>query len=153
VRFKSATIPPFAKLRFAVLIHFHDISTYDTHSQFPCANKSRYLTFSRLQNLIQWQCDTIKLDTPMQILYNACKNTSCKILHATHAKQGPTKTEQSRRNCEIKQQFFMDSYFYFVTGKTKINFIVAPQQIIKKIKVRGLHITYENCQALQYSRH
>jgi hypothetical protein len=54
----------------------------------------------------------------MQILYNACKNTSCKILHAKHAKQGATKTEQSRRNCEIKQQLFMGSYcLFFVTEK------------------------------------
>jgi hypothetical protein len=57
----------------------------------------------------------------MQILYNACKNTSCKILHATHAKQGATKTEQSRRNCEIKQQFLWTVTFIFVTEKQQKN--------------------------------
>ncbi len=35
----------------------------------------------------------------------------------------------------------MDSYFYFVTV-TKINFKVAPQQIIKKNKGQGFYIFY-----------
>ncbi len=30
---------------------------------------------------------------------------------------------------------------------------MAPQQIIKKIKVRGYILHTDNCQALQYSRH
>jgi hypothetical protein len=54
----------------------------------------------------------------MKILYNACKNPSCKIIHATHAKQGATKAEQSRRNCEMKQQFY-GQLLYFVTEKHK----------------------------------
>jgi hypothetical protein len=83
-----------------------------------------------------WHC---KLDTPMQILYNACKNTSCKILHATHAKQGATKTEQSRRNCEIKQQFLW-TVTLFCNWKTKINFYGGATTNYKKIKVRGFYI-------------
>jgi hypothetical protein len=55
----------------------------------------------------------------MQILYNACKQISCKILHATHAKLGATKMEQSRGKLRNKTTVFMDSYFYFVTGKTQ----------------------------------
>jgi hypothetical protein len=43
----------------------------------------------------------------------------------------------------MKQQLYGQLLLFFVTGKTqKINFMVAPQQIIKKIKVRGLHILH-----------
>jgi hypothetical protein len=94
--------------RKALIRGFITLSRYfhiHPHSQPPCAKKSRYLTFARLQNLIQRQCDTVNLTPPCKILYYACKDTSCKIIHATHAKQGATKTEQSRRNCKIKQQF------------------------------------------------
>jgi hypothetical protein len=79
----------------------------------------------------------------MQILYTSCKKTSCKILHATHAKQGATKTEQSRRNCEIKQQFFFfGQLLYFVTGKTKINFYGGATTKYKKNKGQGFYIFY-----------
>ncbi len=36
-----------------------------------------------------------------------------------HAKQGATKTEQSRRKLRNETTVFMGSYFYFVTGKNK----------------------------------
>ncbi len=51
-------------------------------------------------------------------------------------------------NCEMKQQFYGQLLLFFATGKnTKINFRVAPQQNIKKINVRGLHILHiKNCQ-------
>jgi hypothetical protein len=32
------------------------------------------------------------------------QNTSCKIIHATRAKQGATKLNKADENCEIKQQ-------------------------------------------------
>ncbi len=83
------------------------------------------------------------------------QNTSCKIIHVTHAKLGATKAKQSRRNCEIKQMLY-EQLLYFVTEKHKINFMVAPQQIIKKKKRSGvLHILHrkKNCQFLQYGRH
>jgi hypothetical protein len=64
------------------------------------------------------------------------QDTSCKIIHATHAKLGATKAKQSRRNCEIKQRLY-EQLLYFVTEKHKIYFMVAPQQIIKKNRVRG----------------
>ncbi len=86
------------------------------------------------------------------------QNTSCKIIHATHAKLGATKAKQSRRNCEIKQMLY-EQLLYFVTEKHKINFMVAPQQIIKtkkKTQRSGvLHILHrkKNCQFLQYGRH
>jgi len=48
------------------------------------------------------------------------QNTSCKTIHATHAKQGATKIEQSRRNCEIKQLFFIKQLLFIqVTEKHK----------------------------------
>jgi hypothetical protein len=74
----------------------------------------------------------------MQILYNACKNTSCKILHATHAKQGATKTNKADENCEIKQQFLWAVTFIFVTENRKnIYFYGGATTNYKKIKVRG----------------
>ncbi len=87
----------------------------------------------------------------MQILYNACKHSSCKIIHATHAKQDATKTEQSRRNCEMKQQFY-EQLLLFGNWKTKINFYGgATTNYNKKIKVRGSYIFYiETVKFLQY---
>ncbi len=105
VRFKSATIPPFAKLQSAVLIHFQNISIYNTYSQIPCANKSLYLTFPRLQNLIQRQCDTVNLTPPCKYFI-----THAKILHAKYFMQrmqnkAQQKLNKADENCEIKQQF------------------------------------------------
>ncbi len=122
MRFKSATIPHFAKLRSAVLIHFQDISPYDTHSQFPCANKSQYLTFSRLQNLIQWQCDTVNLTPPCKYFI-----THAKILHAKYFMQrmqnkAHQKLNKADENCEMKQQFFYGQLLlFFVTEKQQKN--------------------------------
>jgi hypothetical protein len=69
----------------------------------------------------------------MKIHYNACKNTSCKIIHATHAKLGATKAKQSRWQLRNKTKSFYGQLLYLVTEKQrKINFRVAPQQNIKK---------------------
>jgi hypothetical protein len=60
------------------------------------------------------------------------QNTSCNA-----CKQGATKNEQSRRNCEIKQQFLWAVTFIFVT-ETKIIFLWwRHNKKKKKIKVRG----------------
>ncbi len=105
-------------------LRYNTLSNY-FHIQYTLANsvcgKVSILNIRKTakpDTMAVWHC---KLDTPMQILYNSCKNTSCKILHATHAKQGATKTEQSRRNCEIKQQFLW-AVTLFCNWKTKINF-------------------------------
>ena len=153
MRFKSAKIQLFAKLRSAVLTHLQDISIYNTHSQLPCTKISilNIRKTAKPDTTAVWYC---KSDTPMQILYNACKNTSCKIIHATHAKQGATKTEQSRRNCEIKQQFLW-TVTLFCNWKTKINFYGGATTNYKKNKGQGFYIFYitKNCQVLQYGRH
>jgi hypothetical protein len=63
------------------------------HSQIPCANKSRYLTFSRLQNLIQWQCDTVNLTPPCKYFI-----THAKILHAKYFMQRMQNKAQQKLN-------------------------------------------------------
>ncbi len=80
----------------------------------------------------------------MQILYNACKNTSCKIIHATHAKQGATKKlNKADENCEIKQPFY-GQLLLFCNWKTKINFSGGATTNYKKINVRGFtYFTYQ----------
>ncbi len=80
------------------------------------------------------------------------QNNSCNACK-TKAQQELNKADE---NCEIKQQFLRTVTFTSVTEKQQKlkTFMVAPQQIIKKkIKVRGLHITYKNCQVLQYGWH
>jgi hypothetical protein len=46
------------------------------------------------------------------------QTTSCKIIHATRAKQGATKLNKADENCEIKQKFY-EQLLYWVTGKTQ----------------------------------
>ncbi len=55
----------------------------------------------------------------MQILYNACKHSSCKILHATHAKQGATKAEQSRRKLQNKTTVFIKQLLFIQVTERK----------------------------------
>jgi hypothetical protein len=78
----------------------------------------------------------------MQILYNACKHFSCKILHATHAKQGATKTEQSRRKLRNKTTVFIKQLLFIqVTERQqKINFYGGATT--KKNKGQGFYIFY-----------
>ena len=76
----------------------------------------------------------------MQILYNSCKNTSCKILHATHANKAQQELNKADENCEIKQQFLRTVTFIFVTENKKIYFYGGATTNYKKIKVWG--ITY-----------
>jgi len=102
VRFKSATIPPFAKLRSAVLIHFQNTSIDVTHSQIPCVNKSRYL---RLQNLIQWQCDTVNLTPPCKYFITHAKTLHAKYFMQRMQNKAQQKLNKADENCEIKQQF------------------------------------------------
>ncbi len=66
------------------------------------------------------------------------QNNSCNACKA----KAQQKLNKADENCEIKQKFLQTVTFILVTEKQqKINFMVAPQQIIKKkIKVRGLHI-------------
>ena len=46
------------------------------------------------------------------------QNTSCKTIHATHAKQGATKTEQSRRKLRNKTTVFIKQLLFIqVTEK------------------------------------
>jgi hypothetical protein len=135
VRFKSTKIQLFARLRSAVLMRFRYC-----HSQIPNTISLNFNTPQtvRPDTAIVWHC---KLDTPIQVLYNACKHFSCKIIHATHAKQGATKTEQSRRKLRNKTTVLIKQLLFIqVTEKhRKINFRVAPQQ---KNKGQGFYTFY-----------
>jgi hypothetical protein len=125
-----------------------------THSQIPCASKSQYLTFARLQNLIQWQCDTVNLTPPCKYFI-----THAKTLHAKYFMQHM----QARRNKNWKKQMklrnktavFMGSNFYFCNWKQKIYFYGGATTNYKKNKGQGSYIFYitKNCQVLQYGRH
>ncbi len=141
MRFNSAKIQLFARLRSAVLTHFQVFSqkyTFASSKYDKCWFQRNIRKTAKPDTMAVWHC---KLDTPIQILYNACKNISCKTTHATHAKRRRnSKSKQSRRNCEMKQQCLKTVTFILVTENKKINFMVAPQQNIKNIKVRGLYI-------------
>ncbi len=64
------------------------------------------------------------------------------------------KLNKADENCEIKQQFFFGQLPLFCNWrKTKINFMVAPQQTIKKNKGQGFTYYIQNCQVLQYGWH
>jgi hypothetical protein len=94
-----------------------------THSQIPCVRKSRYLTFARLQNLIQWQCDTVNLTPPCKYFITHAKTLHAKyFMQRMQTRRNKKKNEQSRRNCEIKQQFLWAVTFILVT-ETKIIFL------------------------------
>jgi hypothetical protein len=90
----------------------------------------------------------------MKIFYNACKNPSCKIIHATHAKLGATKSKQSRRNCEIKQKLYEQLLYLATENKNKL-YGGATTNYKKKQRSGVLHILHrkKNCQFLQYGRH
>ncbi len=95
-----------------------------------------------------------KSDTPMKILYNACKNPSCKLIHATHAKLGATKSKQSRRNCEIKQKLYEQLLYLATENKNKL--YGGATTNIKKNKGQGFYIFYierKTVSFLQYGRH
>jgi hypothetical protein len=93
VRFKSATIPPFRKAPIRGINTLSEYFHIRYNSQIPCANKSRYLTFARLQNLIQWQCDTVNLTPPCKYFI-----THAKILHAKYFMQRMQNKVQQKLN-------------------------------------------------------
>ena len=104
--------------RKAPIRNINTLSRY-FHIQYTLSNsvydKSRYLTFARLQNLIQWQCDTVNLTPPCKYFI-----THAKILHAKYFMQRMQNKAQKNWTKQTKLRnkttAFMGSYFYFVTA-------------------------------------
>jgi hypothetical protein len=68
---------------------------------------------------MQRQYDTVNLTPPCKYPYNACKYISCKIIHAMHAKQGETKSEQSRRKLRNKTTVFIKQLLFIQVTERK----------------------------------
>jgi hypothetical protein len=100
-------------------LHFQDISIHIHIRTIHQRISLSILTFTRLQNLIQRQSDTVNMTPPCKYFI-----THAKILHAKYFMQhmqhkGATKTEQSRRKLRNKTTVFMVSYVLFFVTKNK----------------------------------